>query len=167
MRFALLFTCFLLLFFSCRNISKEKTYPDIVIEEGLSYKWDFKNQLYFVNSMGLDNDSIPTMPIRFTLSESEKQAIIDKFHKAGLHNINSDKYIEDRCHIMPKIFTTLYIKKEGNKVIKIEIDESCTNYKNKNSVTANRIKAFIQFVRMLLHSKPEIKNAPKSNVIYF
>ena len=156
------FILLLLITQSCANKPATQEYPDIVIEDGYSYKYDLNNEIYFVTIMG--DPQSPTQ-VKFKLSEDEKKAIKDKFYEIGLNSVANDEYIEDQCYIMPQILTTLTLKKK-DKSIKIEIEESCNAYYTFNFLKAKKIKEFTSMVRNIVRAKPEVKNAPKSNAFY-
>lgn len=65
---------------------------------------------------------------------------------------------------MPAIPTILYIKK-GTIVQKIIIYEDCDHYSLNYLEEPSHVKEFISFVRQILKDIPEIKDAPKSDLI--
>ncbi len=54
----------------------------------------------------------------------------------------------------------------GGRSQEIQIDEGCNDFKFSNQKEAKAIKEFIQFIRTILDSKPEIKKVPRSNMLY-
>ena len=139
---------------------------EIIIEYAQSYKYDLTRSVYTV--FYLDK---PTTEIKFSLSNEEKNKIIEKYYDLRIHKISGiDKemgtiYIQDRCWIMPKLYTILHVKAK-NRLQDIQIDESCDDFHWRNSNRAKRINKFLQLIDEILQSKPEIKNAPKSDIGY-
>ena len=139
---------------------------DMVIEYAQSYKYDLTSEVCTVFYI----DKSPT-EIKFHLSGKEKNKIIDEYYNleinkiSGLDKIIGNTYIEDECMIMPKLYTILHVKIK-NKLQNIQIDEDCDDFFLSNFGKANKIKKFLRFVDNILKSKPEIKNAPRSNILY-
>ena len=125
-----------------------------------SYKYDIKRQTLTVfNHLRQDTT------ITFNLTSAEKEKIVSKYFKLNLDEIDGNQRIDDKCMIMPKLYTTLRVKSEIG-VQELIIDEDCNDYNLKFVIRGRRISAFLEFVRKMLHAKPEIKNAPKSDIFY-
>lgn len=140
---------------------------EVVVKYALSNKIDLVKGLYTVFFMGK-----PQTDIKFKLSPSEKQRIIEKYYSLALYELNEVNkttgtvYIEDECMIMPKFYTYLTFKKDS-LTQNIQIDEDCDEYNSSDiSEAAERVKEFIRFFNGIIRTKPEIKNAPASNIIY-
>ena len=138
----------------------------ITINVAQSYKYDLTKSEYTVYFMDR-----PDTILKFLLSPDEATKIVDKYYALEIDNITGvDKelgtiYIEDNCMIMPKPYTILHVKSKS-KSQDIQIDEGCDNYSIDNAKRGKSVKAFLDFIRDIMKSKPEIKNAPHSNVIY-
>ena len=146
---------------SCSSNKKNKDNDiEFIIQESQSYKYDLKQHTYTVFKVHGDTT------IHFNLSENEKEQILGKYYKLGLDNIHNDIKIEDDCNIMPKLYTTLLVRL-NEKTHSIFIDDTCSDYKFALDNYAQKIKIFLQFIYTILKEKPEIKNAPTSDIIYF
>lgn len=146
----------------CVNaVSGEKRDPniEIVIEYGLSYKYDLTGQIYHVINMQGDST------INFSLNSQERKQIIEKYYNLCLDEIRGEYRIEDNCMMMPKFYTRLIVT---SKSIDQEIifDEDCDDYEPMYESKGKRAVAFLQFIRDILTTRPEIKNAPTSDIIY-
>ena len=74
-------------------------------------------------------------------------------------------YIKDKCSEMPKDKAFLQIESNTEKK-EIHIDLSCNNFYYSNFTVANHLKKFIIFVVKMIRSKPQIRNAPQSDIMY-
>ena len=139
---------------------------NIVIDGAQSYKYDLTQGIYTVHFMDR-----PDTVIRFFLSQDEANKIADMYYDLGIDDItgvNKESgtiFIEDNCMIMPKPYTILHVR---SKTISqdIEIDEGCSNFSLSNEKRARSVALFLDLIRTILKSKPEITNAPRSNVMY-
>ncbi|MGN6212040.1 hypothetical protein [Parafilimonas sp.] len=143
---------------SCDNEKKDQHQVFFFIDE-LTQKIDLKNGVYIVERLE------GKMEIKFTLSHKEKEAIQERYYSLHLDKIDSFKHFNDKCNIMPKIFTTLNVSRDDQLVQKIEIDESCNDFYMQNCTQAYHIKSFLKFINDILKQKTEIKNAPKSDLL--
>ncbi len=138
----------------------------IIINVAQSYKYDLTKGEYTVYFMDR-----PDTVLKFLLSPAEATKIVDRYYTLEIDNITGvDKelgtiYIEDNCMMMPKPYTILHIKSKSNSQ-DIQIDEGCDNFSIGNVKRGKSVKAFLDFIRDIMKSKSEIKNAPHSNVIY-
>lgn len=155
---------FLFFTFSC---SSYKTKPlKIIIKSDLSYKYDLSNETYTVFYTNK-----PPQEIRFHLSDLEKKEIYEKYYSLRLDKIkktglvNDDILVKDKCEEMPKNKTVLHVQsREKNQEIKIDL--SCNSFYLSNFIEADRIKTFIVFTLDIIRSKPQIKEAPSSDIMY-
>ncbi|GAB2656765.1 hypothetical protein GCM10027036_07770 [Flavihumibacter cheonanensis] len=136
----------------------------VIIQHAQSYKVDVMNGIYSVFFI-----SKPTLEVKFELSIEEKRQIVEKFYSLDLPNLLPEKeevlHIEDECFIMPKIYTYLSVK--GDSLTRqIEIDTSCDDFSQFNADKANRIKSFLDYVSKIIYEKPQVKNAPESDIFY-
>jgi hypothetical protein len=156
----------LLILGSCHSEKIRNKSFDITIDDAQSYKYDLVNGVYTVHFMDR-----PDTTIRFHLSADEASKIVDMYYNLEIDNINGvDRdwgtiYIEDNCRIMPKPYTILHVKAKTTQQ-DIQIDEGCDDFTFGNKRRGKSVKHFLDFIRMILQSKPEIKGAPQSNVIY-
>ncbi|MFZ1372009.1 MAG: hypothetical protein WAR78_16615 [Ferruginibacter sp.] len=147
------------------EIIKDKSI-NIVIDGAQSYKYDLTKGIYTVHFMDR-----PDTIIKFLLSSDEINKIVDKYYDLEINDITGvDKelgtiLIEDNCMIMPKPFTILHVKSK-TKSQDIQIDEGCDKFSLGNVKRGKSVTLFLDFIRAILKSKPEINNAPKSNVMY-
>ncbi len=132
----------------------------IIIDYAHSYEYDLENQTYTVFYIGK-----PTQKVKFRLTEKERNEIISKYYNLNLDKLKGNIKITDKCMIMPKLYTVIHVK-SGNESQEIHIDEGCNNFQFSNRREAKNVKKFIQFIRTLLNSKPEIKEVPPSNMLY-
>ena len=120
--------------------------------------------LYFINNK-------PPTVISFHLTDIEKKNITNKYYSLKLYklnkinNITGNIYIKDKCMTMPKDRTILEVKTKGRKQ-EIQIDLYYDSFYLSNFIEANRVKKFINFVLLIVNSKPEMKNAPSSDIMY-
>lgn len=159
----------LLLLFSCSGIREEnKPNPEPVIRHdvelimkiALSYEYDFEKEIctvYFWDK--------PPMIIPFKLTEEEKEQINKMYYDLKLYELPIQSEIQDICLTMPKIYTTLNIKR-GKELQEIKIDNSCKEFSMEEQTQAKKVKEFITYAYQILNSKPEILNSPKSDMIY-
>lgn len=66
---------------------------------------------------------------------------------------------------MPKFYTILHIK-STSCVQKIKLDEDCEEFEISDRNKVRRVKNFLRFVSEIKRSKPEIKAAPTSDIMY-
>lgn len=138
----------------------------MVIEYAQSNKVDLAKGIYTVFFMG----KLP-LEIKFKLSAAERAQIIDKYYSLSIDKLNEidqitgNVYIEDKCMIMPKTYTYLTAKRDSITQ-QIQIDEGCDDYSPDKSDIAKKVKAFLRYVDTIIQSKPEVKNAPHSDIIY-
>jgi hypothetical protein len=158
---------FILLMLNMACSSHIKTEPiEVVIKSDISYKYDLSNDLYTV----FYNNKTPT-EIHFHLTDMEIKEITRKYYSLKLNelskidNITGNIYIKDKCMTMPKDRTILQVQTKGKKQ-EIQIDLYCDSFYLSNFSEANRVKKFINFVFHILRAKPEIKNAPSSDIMY-
>lgn len=150
--------------------NKQKTAIDknfhLVIEYAQSSKVDVTKGVYTV--FFVDR---PPLNIKFLLSASERKQIIDKYYSLSIDELNDidemtgTVYIEDKCMIMPKTYTYVTVRRDST-IQKIQIYEECDDYSFNMSNKAKRVKAFLQYVDKIIQSKSEVKNAPRSNIMY-
>ena len=138
----------------------------IIIQHAQSYKIDLMKGIYtvlFINKAPLN--------IEFDLNLIEKAKIIDKFYALKLDEqmpdiVNSATMsFDDNCFIMPKIYTYLNVKGDS-LAMQFKIDESCSDFIQPNADKARKVKAFLDLVNEILNRKPELRNAPKSDIFY-
>ena len=149
----------ILILTSCTSIKNIEP-TEIIIIDASSYRYDLLKGIYTVF---LTNKS--TINVNFTLSILEKQAIFKFYNKLRLVEFKNSIEIQDNCTVMPKSYTLLSIKSQHGQS-EIKIDESCNNFSYDNLKKANRVKDFIKFVKNIIDKKPEIKNAPISDILY-
>ena len=156
----LLFFVSICLISSCssNNIIKDDNI-EIVIQRAQSYQYDLQLKTYTVFNMKGDTT------IQFHLSREEKRQIVDRYYRLGLGDLQGQQEIEDNCHIMPKLYTTLKVKSKEHP-LEIIIDEDCRNYNGLFNKRGQNVAEFLQYVINLLKTKPEIKNAPFSDIMY-
>ena len=75
-------------------------------------------------------------------------------------------FLKDNCMDMPKLYTTLTFNSNQN-IQRIQIDASCHEYSRQDKTKASRVKEFIDFVANIIMKKPEVSNAPPSDIIYY
>ena len=145
---------------SCSSNNKIKNNDiEFIIQESQSYKYDLSQHTYTVFNMH------GATTIHFNLSKNEKEQIVNEYYKLGLDNIHNDIKIEDDCTIMPKLYTTLIIRLH-DKTHSLLIDDACSDFNFTLNNYAQKIKTFLQFIYKILKEKPEIKNAPTSDIMY-
>jgi hypothetical protein len=139
---------------------------EVVIAIAESYKYDLKSKTYTVF-----NFNKPNYVIEFHLSDKEIQEITELYYELSLYKIRSidketgNSYIKDECTDMPKTFTKLFIKTDTASQ-EIQIDAACNNFYLSNFREARKVKKFIRFVRRIVDSKSEVRNAPMSDIWY-
>jgi hypothetical protein len=149
--------------FSCSNKPKPKDYNiEITISHANSYNYDLKNHVYTVLGF-MKRDTI----IPFNLSAVEQHQIVDKYYALKLDSLGERTLIYAISNILsPRILH--YIKVQSkNQTQYINIEAGRKEYEPQDIINAKRINEFIDFTKSILNSKPEIKNAPESDVGYF
>lgn len=150
-----------LIFAACSSpVTRDYSELAVKIKEAQSIQYDLKNQLYTVFFL-----SKPSYSVRFELSEKDKSEIISWYYKLKLNEISENVLLEDKCAIMPKLYTILSIK-NNNKYFDVKIDANCDKPESKNTSLALRIKKYLQILKNILKDKPEIKSAPASDIWY-
>lgn len=162
-----LFVSFCLVVFSCStNENGKEENVRILIESGQSYAYDLANETYTVFFIGKE-----PYTTRFRLTDAENADIAERYYRsgiAGMRNVSSAKdevLIEDECMMSPKIYTTVTVTGSG-AYKRIAIDEGCDDFRLSNFGRANAVKDFLDFVRKVVSSKPEVKRAPLSDIMY-
>ena len=157
----------LLVFIFISRLASCLTKPKIIdpnikisIEDAQSYKYNLANQTYTVNRI-----FHPDTTIHFELTAKEREEIINKYYDLELNVLEGKQRIEDECMIMPKLYTTLEVKSQRG-LQEIMIDEGCNDFKSSFTNQGKKIQMFLKFVEKILKDKPEIINAPKSDIIY-
>lgn len=149
----------LIAFASCRT---ERNYDLMIkIESAQSYSYDLKRRLLTVH-----NILKPDTTIQFALTDQELKSIIDKYYELNLNKLKSNYQVGDSCMSSPKLFTTLEVNSQKFSQ-QIMIDNSCHQFIPSDSTNGNRIVAFIKYTFSILKSKPQIKNAPNSEMFYY
>lgn len=155
-----LFCVCAIILLSCSKTKTKHANIEIIIKSSKSYQFDLKKEVFTVFYL-----SKPPTQIKFHLTNEEKSKIIDKYYSLDLDKIPGKIKIEDECMYMPKLYTILKVNTK-NASQEIEIDSECDDFYFSNFQKANRVKKFLKFVGSILQSKPEIKNAPISDILY-
>jgi len=148
-----------IIFGSCSPNKKEEDIK-ITIDYPQSYRYEIDKELYTVFFL-----SKPALHIKFSLTKVELTKIKTKYYDLGIDNIADDTNFKDDCMIMPKLKTILTVKSES-AIQRIEIDEDCDDFYVSNFLKANKVKEYLKIIREILKAKPEIKNAPMSDIMY-
>jgi len=149
-----------------KNYSLSNCSIDIIIEFPQSYKYDLKNEVYSVYYMNK-----PPTNIKFHLSTIERRLIEKNYYSLGIDKLKIEGkkstkiFIKDKCMTMPKDYFIIHITHAGTYQ-EIKIDASCDNFYAWNINNANRLKQFIKLILDIIYSKPAVKNAPKSDILY-
>ena len=102
--------------------------------------------------------------IKFMLSEKEKSEIIQLYYSLNIDKVPGKMEVDASGNTTPLIPTILYVNKVGStQEIKIwrSFDDNGTR-----SVGAGEVSKFINLIENIVRSKPEVKNAPQSTVLY-
>lgn len=158
---------FLLIAVTCSCVKQNKeTSLDISITYAQSYECNLTTGVYTVN-----NYSKEPIHIQFDLTNEEKSGLVDKYYELGLDKIErinpitGNTLIEDDCSIMPKLYTVVKINSKTKRQ-EFQIDNECEDFKDQSIKDAKSVKQFLDFVDKIIKSKPEIRKAPKSNIVY-
>src|SRR5438045_1716735 len=93
-------------FASCSSKKRIKEQNiEIIIEDAQSYAYNLSKQTYSVHSITLRDTTI-----HFNLTTQQREQIADKYYYLGIDEFKGKQEIEDNCHIMPKLYTTLKIR---------------------------------------------------------
>lgn len=163
-----------ILIFSCSTKKKIDVNIQLSITISQSYKYDLSNTVYIVYGIE-ESDSNGTryfldssVVIKFFLSVDEKNKIIKKYYDLSLDKLADKELLEDNCNkTMPLTLYTLIAKtKKTTKILvtDMNIDEDCEEYQYK--LQRLKLREFIKYCIDLVNSKPELKNAPTSAMIY-
>jgi hypothetical protein len=154
-----LFICVLTV--SCSTVNnRQVTGLRITIRESQSYKIDLMANVYTVYF-----NEKPPVNIPFVLSIEELEKIKKEYNSIGLPRRSRRYELVDKCNIMPKLYTFIEIESDTFKQ-EVRINETCENFRFDHSKKAARVRKFLASIRAMLHSKPEIKNAPVSDIAY-
>ena len=160
-----LYFILLILFSSCSLKPKHEPI-EVIVKFNESYKYDLSKGEYTIFYL----NQPPTI-INFHLSAQEMKEIQNKYYSLNIDKIkkndkrNEKIFMVDNCRIMPKDNTILNIQSKNIKQ-EIQIDLYCNSYPLSNWIEARHVKRFIAFVVKIIRSKPEIKNAPLSDILY-
>ena len=109
--------------------------------------------------------SRPPLGIKLDLTDAEKTRIIDAWYSLRLDQLTGESTLSDNCHTMPKLNTVIQAKTVTHSQ-QITIDENCGDFYFFTTGKADRVKKFIKLVRDIVFSRPAVKNAPESDVMY-
>jgi len=130
---------------------------DIKINRDNIEYFDLKNQLYKVKFTNKGD-----VVIKFKLTDKEKQEIKKIYYENGLSKFKEKTEIKNFCNFPISITTITII--ENNKTKEIKLFNSCSKYGIFN-IKGRKTDNFLESIYKILYSKPEIKNAPKSNMM--
>ena len=160
---------------ACKQKSKPAKQLEILRDKNLGIVIEFAQSSKIdvtANRFTVFNIERPQFDTQFHLLSTEKNQIIEKYYSLSLYDLNdidiSSKlvYIKDNCMDMPKLYTTLTFNSNQN-IQRIQIDASCHEYSRQDKTKASRVKEFIDFVANIIMKKPEVSNAPPSDIIYY
>jgi hypothetical protein len=143
--------------------------PDLEIQMNIAkHRYvDLNKQISVTKFMSRRNDTV-----HFSLSETELRSIKQLYYNLGLDQIERDSlFVSDGCKIMPKMYTKMYII-TGNKRQIFYGDTDCDiGHKIHGPVKrpkslAKRVNRFMVEIESLILSKPEVKNAEKTDYLY-
>ena len=134
---------------------------EITIESAQSYKYDLKNEIYTVYFFSKE-----PVEVKFSLSKEEKEEVFEKCHSLELNSDTEEINFDGNCVNSPTLYETLLIRSAESSQ-KIKISANCDYSNTPYSYKVGRVMEFIKLVTDLVESKPEVKAAPKSDIIYY
>ena len=134
---------------------------EIVIEVAQSFTYDLKKEIYTVYSIERN-----PVEVKFSLSDQEREAIFKKYQVLNFNRDSKEINVSDDCFDMPKLYTIVWIKSKSGYQ-KLKIDRGCSRYNGSYAQQANQLREFITLVTGIIRSKPEVRNALKSDILYY
>ena len=131
---------------------------DLSIEFSKIRKCDFCQGVYCIYSDGA------FVSIPFNLSKRDQKRLYKNYYRLGLQNLEKDKFYYDSCIYQPKSYNTLHFNIKGESQV-IKIDPNCDEFEPLDRLSAKNVQKYITLIKKIMHSKKEILNAPKSNII--
>jgi hypothetical protein len=154
-KFVLIFLVFLSF---CSPAKRSDEDLDVVIDASESYKFDLKKATYTVYFM-----SKSPVEVKFSLSKNEKEEISRKYRSLGINNLPPELTVTSNCVNSPTLFTIVIISSKSlNQKIRIPLGCDYIDEQQRG----NQIREFIITVTNIVKSKPEVKDAPKSDIVY-
>ncbi|MFT4092080.1 MAG: hypothetical protein QM640_00480 [Niabella sp.] len=135
----------------------------IIIQNASSTQIDLIENVYTVYMWGLSDSTKQgkNIVIPFSLTSEEDKRIRKKFYALKLNELPDSIVINDKVEMFPYVPTTITIHTNNcKKIIEFEYGK---DYDDKNGY---KIRQFLDLINEIIFSKPEIKNAPKSDVHY-
>jgi hypothetical protein len=150
---------FVILFCSCGK--NKNIYPNLrfQIEVSISYRFDLVSRVYTVDFVTHPKN------FNFKLTDKEIKEINSEYYLLNLNDLPQDVIVMDKCNIIPKLYTTLFVKSDSTNQI-IKIDTNCDNFGYLDGAKATRIKKFILLIEQIVLKKQEPSLASKSSVVY-
>ncbi|HEY6502412.1 MAG TPA: hypothetical protein VIZ28_00430 [Chitinophagaceae bacterium] len=133
----------------------------ITIESAWSYKYDLDSGIYTVYFMSKE-----PVEVKFYLSKEEKEEVFKKCHSLKLNNNTKEINFDGNCPNLPTLYQTLLIRSAESSQ-KIKVSSSCDYSNTPDGHKAGQVMEFINWVTDLVGSKPEVKAAPESDIIYY
>ena len=136
-----------------RNIGIEVSFAQ-------SWKADLKK-----DSFTMFYASKPALGIKLSLTDEERNQLVDSWYSLELDQFSGQTTISDNCMIMPKLNTVIRATTAAHSQ-EITIDAHCEDFSVFSAKKAERLKKFIKLFRAIVFSKPAVRDAPKSDVFY-
>lgn len=158
-----------LLLWACSAKKKIDRNVRLSISLDQSYKYDFYNAIYTVYGIGKYNSNgnlykvtDSSVDIKFSLSQEEKNKIIDKYYSLDLE-ILPDTLLLDSClKAMPlSLYTVKATTKRKTQTLITDMEPAC-----RSVLYTQRLREFIQYCLDIAKERPEIKKAPHSQILY-
>ena len=152
-----MFLCFIILFTSCWTEEKMNIDIQIIIKYADAIEIDLINEIYTVFY-----DSKPPAKIKFRLTKNELENIIEQYYDLNLNSLPQKSNLTNKCDPFPSGVVFLTIK-DKTKFQEIRIGSNC---RGSFFSEVSRVERFINLIDETIKRKPEIKNAPKSDIFY-
>lgn len=148
---------FLIFFLACSpNVKMNKNI-------GIIIRYAHSNEINLINeTFTIFYDSKPPTIIKFELSKNEKESIIGKYYDLKLHLLPSKSDYTNECQPSQSGDVLLLIK-DNTKFQEIKTGSNC---KGSFFSEVSHVERFINLIDKIIRLKPEIKNAPKSDIFY-
>lgn len=145
---------FIIFFPSCSLEERINKDIQILLKYADAYEINLINETYTVFY-----ENKPPTKIKFKLSKNEKEKITEQYYNLKLNLIPQEIDFTNNCQPSQSGVVFLFIKNK-TKFQNIKIGRNCKDGE------VSRVERFIELIDKTIRAKPEIRNAPKTNIFY-
>ena len=163
----------LIIFFSCTSSERKTGTTDqkpgvqvnrplenVVIFYDHRTSVDLQKDLYTVHFM--DSSKVD---YKLNFTPAERNVIMKSFEDLKLNRLRDSIFLEDQCVIAPKMYTTIRFVYKSNYT-SVTLDKNCKLPAGKHEGEVKKIKQFLGLFDSIITTKPQIKNAVRSDFRY-